>query len=86
MARVLLLSTTTGYQVRAFGEAAEQLGVDLVYATDRCHMLDDPWRDEAVPIRFHDEEGSAAAILQAAKERPIDGVLAVGDRPAAIAA
>ena len=86
MSRVLLLATTTGYQVRAFGEAAERLGVDLVYATDRCHVLDDPWRDEAVAIRFHDEEGSAAAILEAARERPIDGVLAVGDRPTVIGA
>ena len=54
MARVLLLATTTGYQIRAFGEAAERLGVDLVFGSDRCHMLDDPWMDRAVPIRFHD--------------------------------
>jgi carbamoylphosphate synthase large subunit len=86
MSRVLLLATTTGYQVRAFGEAAERLGIDLVYATDRCHVLDDPWRDEAVAIRFYDEEGSAAAILEAARERRIDGVLAVGDRPTVIGA
>ena len=86
MSRILLLATTTGYQVRAFGEAAERLGVDLVYATDRCHVLDDPWRDEAVAIRFYDEEGSAAAILEAARGRPIDGVLAVGDRPTLIGA
>jgi ATP-grasp domain-containing protein/L-aminoacid ligase-like protein len=86
VSRVLLLATTTGYQVRAFGEAAERLGVDLVYATDRCHVLDDPWRDEAVAIRFYDEAGSADAILEAARARPIDGVLAVGDRPTVIGA
>ena len=86
MSRVLLLATTTGYQVRAFGEAAERLGVDLIYATDRCHVLEDPWQDEAVPIRFYDEEASAAAILDASRTTPIDGVLAVGDRPTVIAA
>jgi len=32
-------------------------------------------------IRFYDEAGSAEAILEAARARPIDGVLAVGDRP-----
>src|SRR5262249_2249443 len=53
--RVLILATTTGYQTRAFGEAAERLGVELVFATDRCHLIDDPWQDGAVPIRFHDE-------------------------------
>jgi biotin carboxylase len=82
----LLLATTTGYQTRAFGESAERLGVDLVYATNRCDVLEDPWQDHALPIRFYDETASVAAILDAARERPIDGVLAVGDRPTVIAA
>src|SRR5262245_46673409 len=84
--RVLLLATTTGYQTRAFGEAAERLGVDLVFATDRCDMLDDPWHDSALAIRFHDETGSVATIVDAAERLPIDGVIAVGDRPLVIAA
>ena len=86
MARVLLLATTTGYQTRAFGEAAARLGVELVFATDRCHLIEDPWQDHAIPIRFYDEDASVAAILEAAHERPIDGVLVVGDRPTVIAA
>jgi hypothetical protein len=86
MLRVLLLATTTGYQTRAFGEAADKLGVSPVFATDRCHMLEDPWRDGAVAIRFHDEAGSVAAVLDEAKSRPLDGILAVGDRPTVIAA
>ena len=44
----LLLATTTGYQTRMFAEAAARLGVELVYATDRCDQLDDPWRDGAI--------------------------------------
>jgi hypothetical protein len=84
--RLLLLATTTGYQTRAFGDAAARLGIDLVFGTDRCHMLEDPWFDRAIPIRFFDEAGSARAILDAAKTMPLDGVLAVGDRPTVIAA
>src|SRR5436190_8978151 len=86
MPRVLLLTTTTGYQTRAFGEAAERLGVDLVFATDRCDVLEDPWQDGALAIRFHHERASIEAIATAAVARPIDGVLAVGDRPSIIAA
>jgi ATP-grasp domain/L-amino acid ligase C-terminal domain 2/ATP-grasp N-terminal domain len=86
MPRVLVLATTTGYQTRAFGDAAVRLGVDLVFATDRCHLLEDPWQDAAIPIRFYDEDASVAAILAAARERPIGGVLVVGDRPTVIAA
>ena len=54
-ARVLLLATTTGYQTRMFAEAAATLGVELIYATDRCDQLDDPWRDGAIAVRFHEE-------------------------------
>ena len=85
MPRILLLATTTGYQTRAFGDAAERLGVDLLFATDRCDVLEDPWRDRAVPIRFSDESASARAIIEVARTSPLDGVLAVGDRPTVIA-
>lgn len=84
--RILILAATTGYQTRSFGDAAERLGVELVFATDRCHLLEDPWQDRAIAIRFHDEDASVAAVLEAARTHPIDGVLAVGDRPTVIAA
>src|SRR6185295_12249654 len=86
MQRVLVLAATTGYQTRSFGEAAGRLGVELVYATDRCHLIEDPWQDQAIPIRFHDEDASVAAIVDVAKTKPFDGVVAVGDRPTVIAA
>jgi biotin carboxylase len=86
MSTVLVLATTTGYQTRAFGDAAVRLGVELVFATDRCHLIEDPWQDHAIAIRFYDEDSSVAAILEAARGRPIDGLVAVGDRPTVIAA
>ena len=86
MSRVLLLATTTGYQTRAFGDAAGRLGAELVFATDRCHLIEDPWQDQAIPIRFYDEDASVAAILESAAARPIDGLLVVGDRPTVIGA
>lgn len=86
MTRVLLLSTTTGYQLRAFNDAAVTLGIELVFATDRCDHLDDPWQDAAIPIRFYEPDAGVAAIADAAAERPIDGVIAVGDRPVVLAA
>ena len=49
-------------------------------------MLDDPWRDRAIAIRFHDETGAVQAIRRSLVDRPASGVLAVGDRPALIAA
>jgi biotin carboxylase len=84
--RVLLVATTTGYQIRAFGEAAASLGIRLVFASDRCDQLDDPWWDQAIPVRFHDEARSVEAVRAACAGTPLDGVIAVGDRPAVLAA
>jgi biotin carboxylase len=86
MSRVLLIAATTGYQTRAFDQAAAALGVELVYATDRCKGLDDPWHDAAIPVRFHEPAESIARLVDAARARPIDAVLGVGDRPAVLAA
>jgi len=80
---VLLLAATTGYQVRTFDESARRLGVELVFATDRCHVLDDPWGDRALPVRFEDFPASIEAIRRAG---PFAGIVAVGDRPALLAA
>lgn len=80
MKRILLVAATTGYQTRAFDEAARNANIALTLATDRCHKLDDPWGDRAIALRFEDPENSAASI-----DGGFDGVLAVGDRPAYIA-
>jgi len=84
--RVLLLSHTTGYQLRAFNDAATKLGFELVFATDRCHKLDDPWQDRAVAVRFHELNESVHAIVERHLRQPVDGVIAVGDRPVVLAA
>jgi biotin carboxylase len=86
MSRLLLLSATTGYQLRSFNEAAARLGVELVFATDRCHSLEDPWQDAALPVRFHEEDDSLRAVVAEAGRQPFVGVLAVGDRPTLLAA
>src|SRR5918993_3156909 len=86
MKRILFLATTTGYQTRMFGEAAERLGVKLVFATDRCDQLDDPWWDGAIAVRFHEEATTIDAVVRASETAQIAGILAVGDRPTVAAA
>lgn len=79
--RVLLLFTTTGYQAAAFREAAEKLGVAIVAGSDRCHVLEDPWRDSAIPLRYEDPYGAAATIVEYAENHPLDAIIAIGDKP-----
>jgi biotin carboxylase len=84
--RLLLLCTTTGYQTQAFVEAAERLGLEVVFATDRCHVLEDPWQDGALPLRFEDPEAGAQRIAEYARTHPIAALVAIGDRPTPTAA
>ena len=82
----LLLATTTGYQLRSFGDAARALGVALLLGTDRCDQLDDPWSDHAIPVRFGDDPQVVADAVAACEREQLDAVLAVGDRPTVLAA
>jgi biotin carboxylase len=82
---VLVVAATTGYQIRSFGEAAARLGIRLVFASDRCDRLEDPWWDQAIPVRFHDEARSVEAVAGAFAGIPPAGIVAVGDRPVVLA-
>ncbi|HYA64958.1 MAG TPA: ATP-grasp domain-containing protein, partial [Candidatus Sulfotelmatobacter sp.] len=84
--RILLFATKLGYQTRSFQGAADKLGVELAYVTDRCGRLDDPWNDHALAVHFELPEGAAGAVLEAQRGLRVDGVLAVGDRPTPAAA
>jgi len=80
--RLLLFASTTGYQIRVFADAARRLGMDLTLATDRCHVLDDPWGDRALAVKFD----RIAQSVETLRNLEFDGVVAVGDRPALLAA
>src|SRR5262249_52115015 len=90
--RILLFASKLGYQTRTFGQAARQLNMDLIFVTDRCHQLDDPWGDRAMPVHFESPERAAYEVLQSLRDASAagmgapDGILALGDRPAVAAA
>src|ERR1700736_2350669 len=66
-----------------FADAARPVGFNAILATDRCHVLEDPWGDRAIPVRFDDPYAGAEGIAQAG---PFDGIIAVADRPTLVAA
>jgi predicted ATP-grasp superfamily ATP-dependent carboligase len=84
--RLLLFTAKLGYQTRSFEEAARKLGVQLVYVTDRCHQLEDPWGDHAIAVHFESPEVAAYTVMEALRGQDVSGILALGDRPAAAAA
>lgn len=84
--RLLILASKLGYQTRSFAEAAQNLGVEIVFGTDRCHQLEDPWADGALPLHFEQPEQAAQAIVESARANRVDAILALGDRPTVTAA
>lgn len=83
--RLLLLASKLGYQTRSFAEAATRLGLGVVIGSDRCHQLDDPWSDGAIPLRFEEPQRAAELLVEAVRSRPVQGILALGDRQTATA-
>jgi hypothetical protein len=84
--RLLLFTAKLGYQTRSLEDAARHLGVKLVYVTDRCHQLEDPWGDRAIAVHFENPETAAYTVMETLRGQDLSGILALGDRPAAAAA
>ncbi|HET8925611.1 MAG TPA: ATP-grasp domain-containing protein [Candidatus Acidoferrum sp.] len=84
--KLLLFTGKLGYQTRSFEEAARKLSVQLEYVTDRCHQLEDPWGDHAIPVHFENPEVAAYTVMEAFRGKDVGGILALGDRPAVAAA
>ena len=84
--RLLLFTAKLSYQTRSFEDAARKLGVQLVYVTDRCHQLEDPWGDQAIAVHFESPENAAYTVMETVRGQEVSGILALGDRPAVAAA
>ncbi|HYL82874.1 MAG TPA: ATP-grasp domain-containing protein [Candidatus Angelobacter sp.] len=84
--RLLLFAAKLGYQTRSFEDAARKLNMQLIYVTDRCHQLEDPWGDQAIAVHFESPEAAAYTVMEALRGKDVQAVIALGDRPAAAAA
>ncbi|HXE74424.1 MAG TPA: ATP-grasp domain-containing protein [Candidatus Xenobia bacterium] len=83
---VMLLAAVKGYELRLFLDAARKLGLPVALGTDRCHRLDDPWRDGALPLQFHKPVQAAERVVEFARRNPVQAILPLGDRATPTAA
>jgi biotin carboxylase len=81
---------TTTYRAEDFLAAARALEIEVVYATDRCHVLDElgavPMPGDSLVLDFRDVAGSANKIVDYARLKPVGAVVALDDQTAPIAA
>ncbi len=86
MPRILIAAAKVGYQTKSIAEAARRAGIDVVLVTDRCHVLEDPWLDRAIAVRFEEPQEAAELVLQELGVIHLDGVIALADAPTTTAA
>jgi biotin carboxylase len=72
--RALLILPTTGYRTEDFLAAAAALDVEVVIATDRRQTVGD-----AIRVDLRRPERAAETIVQLARDRPLDAVVAADD-------
>jgi biotin carboxylase len=86
MPRVLLLMTTTTYRAHDFLVAARRLGIEAVVGTDREHTLADLTPGRILGLDFLHPQQGTQAVLDLARNRPLDAIVAVDDDGMLVAA
>ena len=91
VASVVLVVSTTSYRTEAFLEASRKLGVRVLLASDRCHVLDEHWTwpEGSLAIDFGAPEEAARIIVEAARNprfSPVRAVVAASGEAAVVVA
>jgi biotin carboxylase len=83
---VAILLPQSNYRGDDLLAAAAKLGLDVVVASDRCHVLAEEWKEGSLPLDFTDPDGAARALAEAVRPREPKAVLGTDDQTAVIAA
>ena len=85
---LLLLVPTTSYRLEDFRAAARRLGVPLLVGSDRCHQIEDFFGEEKdlLSLDYRRPARAADQIADAARRRPIRGIVPASNPTAVIAA
>ncbi len=85
---LLLLVPTASYRLDDFRAATRRLEVPLVVGSDRCHKIEDFYGEEPdlLSLDYRRPSRAAEQIAEAARSRPIRGIVPTSDPTAVIAA
>ncbi|HEV2810052.1 MAG TPA: ATP-grasp domain-containing protein [Acidimicrobiales bacterium] len=80
MPRVLLILPTGTYRAADFVRAASVLGAEVVVASEHRQAMARAMEDRALVVPLGRPEAAAAAIVELARRRPLDAVVAVDEQ------
>src|SRR5215218_8871818 len=83
--RVVLLASPAAYRAGAFRQAAAQLDLEVVQATDTPQVLAERW-GMPLGLDFTKPEAAIATLAAEAARHPIDAILALDDSATMLAA
>ena len=83
-ARVLLITPPGSYRVHAYLEAARDLGIEMLVASEGEHSLV-PGIGDGLRVELADTEAVIAHVVSAHRDRPIAGVVATDDATVEVA-
>ncbi|CAN5164967.1 ATP-grasp domain-containing protein [soil metagenome] len=80
MSRVLLILPTGTYRAADFVRAASSLGAEVVVASEHRQAMAQAMDDRALVVPLSRPEAAADAIVELARRRPLDAVVAVDEQ------
>ena len=83
-ARVLLIAPPGSYRVHAYLEAARDLGIEMLVASEGEHSLV-PGIGDGLRVDFADPDAVIEQVVSAHRDRPVSGVVATDDGTVEIA-
>ena len=86
MPAIVLIRPQSSYRADDFLSAAERLGLDVVTASDRCHVLAEDWTQGSLPLDFTQPAEAARKLADEVRGRAPRAVVGTDDQTAVIAA
>src|SRR3954454_21978631 len=86
MPSIVLILPESSYRADDFLSAARRLGLRVITASDRCHVLAEEWTEGSLPLDFTQPESAARKLAEEVKAEAPVAVLGTDDRTAVIAA
>src|SRR3954462_13482426 len=86
MPSIVLILPESSYLADDFLSAARRLGLQVITASDRCHVLAEEWTEGSLPLDFTQPESAARKLAEEVKAEAPVAVLGTDDRTAVIAA